>query len=431
MQFVLVTTGSMGDVQPFLALGLGLQQAGHRVRLAGPEDARGLCVTLGVEFYPIDQEHQKRLHDETSASLERGNTLRFGLQRIQAKRDIFGQVNRAAWRACQGAEAIIYRIGGFLAVDSIAERLGVACFKAGLVPYTPTRAFPSLYVYRGFDLGAIGNRLSYTVSEQGIWQFFRETINIFRQEELGLKPHPFNGPARNDFGSRLAVLYGFSPAILSRPDDWPAHVYITGHWDLARQADWQPSQDLLDFLEAGPPPVYVGFGSMVSQRPQEFYELVVEAIRRCGQRAVLASGGGKVEGQQSIKRAPAEMIYSLDHAPHDWLFPRMAAVVHHGGIGTTTAGLRAGVPNVVVPFNYDQPFWGATVARLGAGPAPVPRQKLSAERLAQAIRASLENPRMRQRAEEISRQMRAEDGVAHAVGIIQKTMQMINHQTTL
>ena len=415
MRFVLVTTGSLGDVQPFLALAVGLRQAGYVVRLAGPQDAGELAERYGVEFYPIDKDHQERLAGEpVSGSLEGGNTLRFGWQRMQAKRRIFQAVNRAAWQACQGAEAILYRIGGYLAVDSMAEKLRVPCFKAGLVPYTPTSEFPNLRVFRGRDFGEPGNRLSYCLAEQAVWQFFRPEINEFRSAVLGLPQYPLSGPRPGDFTSRLPVLYGFSPALLPPPADWPANVFVTGQWELEQADGWQPPGDLLDFLAAGPPPVYVGFGSMISQAPGDTYELICRALRSCGRRGVLASGWGGLAGTAD----PSGQIYTLEYAPHGWLFPQMAVVVHHGGIGTTTNGLKAGIPNIIVPFNYDQPFWGEMVFRRGAGPRPIPRKGLTADRLAEAIESALNDAAMRQRAAEIGQRIRQEDGVAIAIKII-------------
>jgi sterol 3beta-glucosyltransferase len=420
MYFVLVTTGSMGDVKPFVALARGLLQEGHRVRLAGPANSRSLCERFGIEFFAIDQDYRERLGKaEDSAPLETGNTLRFGMHRIQAKQRIFYEVNQAAWRACQGAEAIIYRIGGFLAVDSMAERLEVPCFKAGLVPYTPTGEFPSLYLYRGFDFGKAGNRLSYLFAEQTIWQFFREAINTFRKEELGLAPYPLTGPSQAHFTAQLPVLYGFSPALLPRPGDWPAQVQITGRWALDERDGWQPSSGLEEFIESGPAPVYVGFGSMVSRDPQETYKLVLEALRLCGQRAVIASGwSGVSDDYQS-----ADRIHLIESAPHDWLFPRMAAAVHHGGVGTTMTNLAAGIPAVVIPYNYDQPFWADRVARLGAGPPPLPRKELTAERLARAIQTGLEDVTIRQKAADIGRRIHSEEGVSFAIMLIKSTMQ--------
>ena len=416
MRIVLVTTGSLGDVQPFVALAGGLGRAGHSVRLAGPCDASELAEERGIEFYPIDGGQRERLAAQPSVRvLEGGNTLRFGVQRIQKKRRIFHEVNLAAWKACQGAEAIIYRIGGYLAADSMAEKLDRPCIKAGLVPYTPTGDFPNLRVFRGRDLGRLGNRLSYIVAEQAVWQFFRPEINEFRRKNLGLAPYPLSGPERGSFTGCLPLLYGFSPALLPPPGDWPANVSVTGQWELEDGGGWQPPDDLVDFVEAGAPPVYVGFGSMVSQDPGKTYDLICRAVRRCGQRAVLASGWGGLGGETER----SQQIFTLGYASHRWLFPRMAAVVHHGGIGTTTNGLKAGVPNIIVPFNYDQPFWGVMVFRRGVGPKPIPRKELSEGALAEAIEKALNDGEMRRKAAEIGRRIRQEDGVGVAVRLIQ------------
>ncbi len=415
MRFVLVTTGSSGDVAPFLALGVGLKKAGHWVRLAGPANAKAMCRSTGIDFVAIDRDQADRLRSDSRGILDKGNTLRFGLERVREKRNLLLEVNRAAWEACQGADSIIYRIGGFLAVDSIAEKLGISCYKAGLVPYTATVEFPSLYVYRGFNLGKAGNRVSYTVGEQVIWQFFRQPINTFRQNVLGLKPYPVKGPGKSDFSNSLPVIYGFSPSILPRPRDWPDNVQVTGHWAVNIDDDWQPPQGLMEYLQAGPPPVYIGFGSMVSQDPKETHQLILEALKICGQRAVLAIGWGGVQGLGD----KSGMIYQIEGAPHGWLFPRVALAVHHGGIGTTTANLKAGIPAVIVPHNYDQPFWGQRVARLGVGTKPIPRKILTPERLANAIQRCLSDEGIRHRAIEIGKLIASENGVTESIKIIE------------
>lgn len=172
---------------------------------------------------------------------------------------------------------------------------------------------------------------------------------------------------------------------------------------------------LAAFLEAGPPPVYIGFGSMVSSRPQETAELALQALARAGQRGVLASGWGGLH-----REALPEEVFLLDAAPHSWLFPRMAAVVHHGGAGTTAAGLRAGVPSILTPFFGDQPFWGRQVHKLGVGPQPIPQRQLSAANLAAAIQQAVTDTEMQQRAADLGRRIRAEDGVARAVEVLQR-----------
>jgi UDP:flavonoid glycosyltransferase YjiC (YdhE family) len=188
---------------------------------------------------------------------------------------------------------------------------------------------------------------------------------------------------------------------------------VTGYWFLEQPASWQPPAALVDFLASGPPPVYVGFGSMSNQNAQEVAQLVVNALSQVEARGILLSGwGGLSELQES------DTIYSLDFAPHDWLFPQMALVIHHGGAGTVATSLCAGVPMVVVPFLPDQLFWGQRIHELGAGPQPIMRQELTVERLVETIRTTIRDPEMKLRARTLGQRIRAEDGVTRAVNVI-------------
>lgn len=204
-----------------------------------------------------------------------------------------------------------------------------------------------------------------------------------------------------------------APALLPKPPDWDRDKHITGFWFLEHGQDWTPPDELLDFLGSGPRPVYVGFGSMNNRDPEETTDLVVQALVRSGQRGILGLGWG---GLASTKLP--DSIFPIRSAPHDWVFPRMAAVVHHGGAGTTAAGLRAGVPTVVVPFMSDQPLWARRVHELGAGPRPIPRKRLTARRLEKAIRQAVTDPRIQKHARRLGERLRAEDGVDRAVDII-------------
>ena len=207
------------------------------------------------------------------------------------------------------------------------------------------------------------------------------------------------------------MLYGFSPAVLPRPADWGDHVQVTGYWFLDGERDnWRPDTELQRFLDGGAAPVYVGFGSMSSDGEENLTGIVFSALRRCGLRGVLATGWGGLTPAQ----LPPDMLM-LDWVPHDWLFPRTAAVIHHGGAGTTATGLRHGVPQVVVPFFGDQHFWGNRVHELGVGPRPVPRRHITADRLAAAVRIAASEPAVRARAAEVGTLIRTEDGVSTAV----------------
>ena len=235
-----------------------------------------------------------------------------------------------------------------------------------------------------------------------------------RQDVLGLPSAPFFGPYRSSALEGQPVLYGFSPSVIPRPIDWDKDKKITGYWFLEEDA-WQPASNLVDFLNSGPAPIYIGFGSMSNRNPEETAELVIKAARLSEQRAILLSGWGGLHSNDL-----PDLVFLLNAVPHAWLFPRVAAVVHHGGAGTTAAGLRAGVPSIIIPFFGDQPFWGARVAESGVGPKPIPRKTLTAEKLAQALQAAVTNEAMRQRAATLGSRIRAEDGVASAVDILQR-----------
>ena len=212
----------------------------------------------------------------------------------------------------------------------------------------------------------------------------------------------------------VPVLYAFSEHVVPRPFDWPEHAHVTGCWFLDEGDDWQPPEALCQFLNDGPPPAYVGFGSMGGARADARTAAVCRAVSLAEQRAVLVAGWG---GLKSI--SPTKNVFALESAPHDWLFPRMSVVVHHGGAGSTMAGLRAGKPTVVCPFLGDQPFWGTTVYRAGLGPKPIPQSALTAEHLAKALREALE-PSLAVRAQAIGERIRAEDGASRAVAIIEE-----------
>jgi sterol 3beta-glucosyltransferase len=276
------------------------------------------------------------------------------------------------------------------------------------LPVYPTRAFTNPIL--PFELPAALNRRSYAANSGGKAPFMG-MINEFRREELGLPPRGrFASEERLPDGRSIPILHAYSPAVVPIPPDWPPHVTATGYWFIDADPAWQPQGDLAAFLDAGPPPVYIGFGSMVTRDPAAKTALAVEALRLSGQRGVIAAGWA---GLRTAKLP--DTIHLLGQAPHDWLFPRMSAVVHHGGAGTTAAGLRAGRPTVIAPFFGDQPFWGRRVQALGVGPAPLPQKRLTAEALAAAIRAVVSDDGTRTRAAALGERIRAEDGVERTV----------------
>jgi sterol 3beta-glucosyltransferase len=415
-QIVIVTAGSRGDVQPYVALGKGLHDAGYQVRIVATHDFETLITGQGLDFHSTGASVQEILQDETlQKKLEGANFLaQQKHMRAEAMRHA-PRIAESMITASQDADLIIGGIGVMGGGLAIAENNRIPCIHAHVFPLTPTRAFASP-ITPNLPLGRWLNRPSYWLVQQALWQTSRTSDSEVRQQ-LGMKSAPFLGYFNTPTMRDATTLYGYSTYVLPKPDDWNEHHHVTGYWFLDAEDDWQPPQDLLDFLEAGAPPVYIGFGSMRSQDAEATGALALEALRRSGQRGVLASGWGGL--------SPSDLpddVFMLSSIPHSWLFPRMAAVVHHGGAGTTSAGLRAGVPSIVIPFMGDQRFWGEKVKRLGVGSAPIPRKKLTVEQLANAIKQVTSDEGIKQRAHALGEKIRAEDGVPNAVKIIQHTL---------
>jgi UDP:flavonoid glycosyltransferase YjiC (YdhE family) len=418
MRVAMIAPGSRGDVEPYVALGVGLQQAGHVVRLVTHEDFRSLVSSYGLSFWPISG-HVRPLAqgDAMRERIEGGHFLAVMSQMAKEAEHRAVELAEAALAACQGMDLLIAGVGGLFVGLALAEKLDLPLVQAYYIPFTPTRTYPSFLLPRLPSwTGSAANRLSYRLARQVMWQPFRPADKLARQEVLDLPPAPFWGPYGAARLREGPVLYGYSPSVIPRPPDWGDRIHVTGYWFLDPPADWTPPPALMAFLEGGPAPIYVGFGSMSTRDPERTADLVLRALASTGQRAILLAGWGGMRATD----VPAS-VFVLDAAPFSWLFPRMAAVVHHGGAGTTAAGLRAGVPSVVIPFFGDQPYWGRRVAELGVGPEPVPRRKLTAERLAEAIQRAVTDHGMRDRAADLGSRIRAEDGVAQAVAVIDQT----------
>ena len=414
MRLVIQTLGTRGDVQPYVALGLGLKAAGFAVRLSAPKNFRNWIEGTGLDFAPSGADIQAFLQTPEGKDLMRGTPWAIYRNFKTVLRDFVQEMIDCAWDAARDAEVLVYHPKVPIAVD-IAEKLRVPIVATVLQPMlVPTAEFPCLGV-GSRSLGATLNRLTYKLVRVQRAMFHKQ-FNDWRREVLGLGPlGRFHPPGVLD-DKPIALLHGYSAHVVPRPADWPDWAQVTGYWFLD-DAAWQMPSDLKAFLDAGPPPVYVGFGSMTGRDPETRARIVVEALGRAGVRGIVAQGWGGLEATDL-----PETIFALDEAPHDRLFPKMAAVVHHGGAGSVGAGLRAGKPTVVCPFLVDQPFWGARVAALGAGPKPVPQKRITVDRLARAIDEAVSSAAIRQRADEIGAAIRAEDGVATAVGHISRLL---------
>ena len=414
MRVTILTVGSRGDVQPYVALGVGMQNAGHAVRLATHAAFETLVRSRGLDFFPIAGDPRGTLEGEAGRDwLDTGqNPFVFMRRMITTARPFAWQVADDYWKACQDTDFTIYPNLAALLVASITEKIDVPAYPAYLQHVHPTRDYPSALAMPIPNLGGLYNQLTYPVGSQIFWQFMRPLVNEWRRQTLDLPPYP-GSPFGAWLRERRPTMYGFSPTVVPKPQEWGAEVHVTGYWFLDKLDDWQPPAELVAFLESGPPPVFVGFGSMTNRNPEEMTHLVVEALAQSGQRGLMLTGWGGLS-QTDLP----ESVFQIESAPFDWLFPRMAVVVHHGGTGTTAEGLRAGIPTITVPFFGDQHFWAWRVTQLGAGPRPIPRKNFSAERLATAIKEAASSEAIRSRAAQVGRQIRSEEGVTEAVHVL-------------
>lgn len=392
MRIVIITAGSRGDVAPFTGLGRRLLDAGHRVAVAAHPAFAELVGSCGLEHRPVPGDPQGLIRDwARAASREEAQAL------TRAYAD--GIADGVAEAVEGGADLLLTAHGPAPLTRTAGEAHGIPVIGTYLVPSFATGEFPLPHARNAEGRSPEDNLAAGRDALRRAEGVFAGGVTRLR-ERLGLP----DGTPSSAADIRPAF-HGFSPLVVPRPADWPPGVEVTGYWWPARPRDWRPPAALVDFLQAGPPPVFIGFGSMAAGRGERLGELVTAAVQRAGVRAVVQAGWAELDG-----RGPD--VLAVGDVPHDWLFPRTAAVVHHAGAGTTAAGLRAGVPAVPVPVMYDQPFWAARLHGLGVAPRAVPFQDLTAEALADAITACLSDPALHRRAAGLGRAIAAEDGAA-------------------
>ncbi|NUW44533.1 glycosyltransferase [Nonomuraea rhodomycinica] len=417
MKVLILTHGTRGDVQPYAALALALERAGHEPVLGAPAAMASLAEPYGIPYAPLHDGPNTLIDDpeirqaiETNYRGLRGKGI--ALRVMRRSKPLMAKVlDDMAAAAEHGADLVVHAPG--MPGQHVAERLGVPAVPAALQPvWVPTGAFRNPML--PLPLPRALNRASYLPIKLML-RSFGGIADDLRKRRLGLpRRRGRHDILRRPDGRPATVLQGFSVHVLPAGLDYPAWVHTTGFWYLPAPEAWTPSAELQVFLADGPPPVYLGFGSMAGTDPRRVGRIVREAIRLAGVRAVLASGWGGLQ----LDDLPDDVLL-LDQAPHDWLFPRTAAVVHHGGAGTTAAALAAGRPQVVCPFVADQPFWAARMHAAGVAPRPQPQRRLTPEGLAAAITLATGDAGMGHRARSLGERVRAEDGARRAVGILE------------
>lgn len=411
MRVLIVTAGSWGDVAPYTGLGVRLSAAGHEVAVATHERFRVAVSAHGLGFRALPVDPRAELASAGGQGLARAVSAPVALARLMRMATAFMPALAAGVRDAvrQGADVLLSSTVTDPMCAVLGEALRLPSLGVYLQPVQPTAAFAAPVVgARSF--GSYGNRLSAHVLWAATDRMFAPAVGELRRE-LGLPPGRFAGPRGLPRGR--GVLHGFSPRVVPRPGDWPEGHRVCGYWWPETLPGWQPEPRLVDFLSSGPPPVFAGFGSFVAEDAERLSTLVAEAMRRAKVRGVLQAGWSGLHAEN-------DDLITVEEVPHAWLFPRTAAVVHHAGAGTTAAGLRAGVPAVPVPVQLDQHFWAARLHGLGVSPRPLRYQRLTAERLSDAITAAVRDSALRGRARLLAEGIAEEDGARQVLDAVDR-----------
>lgn len=413
-RLLLATSGGAGDVAPYTGLGVRLRQAGYDVTIATHEPFAGMIRTCGLGFHPLPGDPRAFLHGPAGDSQAEGRSTGWSAA-IRAMEEHNQRTGEAILAAAEpGTDLLLLAVGSAQLGYVVAEALEVPSLGVFLQPTEPTREFAS--VLAPLSLGRWGNRASARVAGAVASASNAKAAKHLRAE-LGLAPSSLGAQRHRQRDGRWPICCGVSPQVLPRPHDWREGVDMVGYWWPALAEGWAPSPELTAFLEAGPPPVYVGFGSLGGD-PERLAEIIPRALRRAGARGVIQAGWGELAAGPDAH----DDIITIGEAPHEWLFPRMGAVVHAAGSGVVGAGLRANVPAVPVPVGFDQPFWGRRLVQLGVSPDSIPFKKLSVERLATAIRRVLTIPAYRERASGLGKLIRDEDGAGRTLEAVRRRL---------
>jgi UDP:flavonoid glycosyltransferase YjiC (YdhE family) len=405
MRFLVATYGTEGDARPFAALCHKLMNAGHEARLLADAATLGSARRLGVPATVLAGDIRGTLSQDHAIAgvVAKGG----GFNQTARALAKIANANAESWlrtiiEAGVGCDAIL--VAGLAAFVgfSAAEYLGAKMIGSGMIPITPTAAFPSPFLPPQW-VPRLLNRTSHSFVNAMLWRAFRDKTNAARAK--------FKMPPRQTVWTGLPMVYGVSPSLLPTPADWPANVHLCGQW-LAPIPDWMPPPELAAFLAAGEPPIYIGFGSMTGFDNARLLNALIQAM--AGRRALFHPGWSGIDPNS----LPGNIL-AIGDTPHDWLFPRTAAVIHHGGSGTSHSAARAGVPSIVTPFAGDQFFWAERLRLAGVAPPAVDGRRPKAEAFARAL-AFAATAQVRDRARLLGEAMRAENGAGDAVTVLER-----------
>jgi len=408
MNITILTYGSHGDVQPFIPLSIGLMKRGHVVKLAAPSRFKELVEGYGIQFIPLAGDPEDLSRRLNNAGY---NFIKMVYELMDHAVEIAVDVMRQTEMAGADADLIIHTFAHAVGAHTFACEKNIPDIHVqGFPMFTPTGDYPNVTM-PDLKLRSL-NYFTHVMSKKISWWTSKLGYEQVRRR-AGLPKRKLYFPFdENPLRPSTPILCAWSPSFLPPSKEWGDNVYVTGYYFLETDESYKPPSSLQNFLNTGKPPICISFGSMVNRRAEQIDDIVRSALKQTNNRGVILSGWSG-----TINQPDDDLLY-LDAVPHDWLLPRCKMIVHHGGAGTTSAGLRAGIPNVVVPFTADQPFWGRRVCMMGVGPKPIVVKNLSVENLTQAI-IDADDKVVYDRAQVVSRKIKGEDGVTNAIRLIE------------
>ena len=411
MKLTLLALGSTGDVRPYIILAAELQRRGHEITLAAFSRFESNARQAGIPFFPLSGDAESFI---ASVMAPNTNAITF-LPKIRKNLKSYGSLLiQDIVSSCSQADAMVCNYFGTV-YYSVAELLDIPCVQTHFFPMDPTGDTPISSV-RHQHLSPSVNKASYRAGYLLIGLLESSFLTEWRKNNgLNIR-HPHSLPDYHIGNHRIQEIYAISPSVFPRPPEWDSMIHMSGFWFDEYPAPWNPPSDLLEFLSGGKPPLYFGFGLMNGGNMEGFFDTILRVLRKSGQRAVICNGWSE-QREKSDDR-----VFFADYIPHDWLFSKVSAVVHHGGAGTTSAGLRFGKPSLIIPFAGDQSFWASLVEKSGCGPKPVFRSRLTEANLQDALQALTANPEYDNNANKISALLAKEHGTSTAADLIEKAV---------
>lgn len=419
MKYTLITIGSEGDVRPYVLLAKELIRRGHQVKIAAFNSFEGLIRENNIDFYPLTGDAKNFIGKIMEPNV---NGLTYLMHLRSALSSSIAKLLEDMYLSCEDAQAIVGTFFG-TTMYSIAEKKDIPCIQTHFFPidYNSTMPISSAPIW---PLGPLWHKATYRIGHFLISIVEKIYLSSWRKSK-NMRPHKISTTLDNSLkGEYIPTLYAISPSLISKPKEWGEHIHLTGFW-VDKKSDaikYTPEAELISFLDKHQKVIYIGFGSMVSGDMDKTLNIVLKAIEEAGVPAIISKGWGG----DSLNLQTKDKIYAIGHVPHAWLFDRVTAVVHHGGAGTTAAGLMAGKPTLIVPFGGDQFFWGDRIFKGGLGPKPIPRKKLTVKKLAKGLTKLVDSKDFEIKARELQKDLLKEDGIKSAVDIIEmKTLGMV------